>query len=132
MWRSPERGMTLLEAVVALTIVALAGVAALATVGAELRGAERGQRAIEAAALAQEQLVQLSLVRAGDLQPLPDSLRHGQFPGALQGYAWEANARALPDEPNVYQVTVAITWQDRGRYALSTRLYRPPPLTAMR
>ena len=48
MSRAAERGVTLLEAVVALTIVALAGVAALATVGAELRGAQRSRQAIKA------------------------------------------------------------------------------------
>jgi len=121
-----DRGVTLLEAVVALTIVGLAGVAALATVGTELRGAERGRRAIEAAALAEEQLSRVTLLPAGAFEPLPDSLRQGQFPGGLEAYRWEASARAVPDEPSTYEVTLTITWDDRG-YTVSTRLYRPRP-----
>ena len=126
-WRD-ERGVTLLEAVVALTIVGLAGVAALATVGTELRGAERGRRAIEAAALAEEQLSRVTLLPAAALEPLPDSMRHGQFRGALEGYRWEAAARSVPEEESMYGVAVTVTWEDRGRYTLGTRLYRPPPL----
>jgi type II secretion system protein I len=125
MSRRDERGMTLLEAVVALTIIALAGIAALATVGTELRGAERARRAIEAAALAEERMARVGLLAAPDLASLPDSMRAGTFPGRLADYGWTAASRSLPGERDTYAVTVAVTWPERGRYALETRWYRP-------
>jgi type II secretory pathway pseudopilin PulG len=117
--------MTLLEAVVALTIIALAGIAALATVAAELRGAERARRALEAAALAQERMARAGLLRAAELSSLPDSIRAGSFGGRLAEYRWTTTSRALPDEPDVYGVAVSVTWPEGGRYTLDGRWYRP-------
>jgi type II secretory pathway pseudopilin PulG len=123
-WRD-ERGMTLLEAVVALTIVASAGIAALATVGSQLRASDRARQAVEAAALADERMARVGLLAASDLSPLPDSLRAGTFPGPLGDYAWTVASRPLLGEQDTYAVTVTVIWPERGRYALETRWYRP-------
>ena len=128
MSRGAERGMTLLEAVVALTIVALVGVATLATVGAELRGAQRSRNAIEAAALAEDRLLLATLLPVSALDALPDSVHHGDFAGTLSGYHWETTARTVPDGADTYELGVTITWANRGRYELTTRVYRPRPL----
>jgi prepilin-type N-terminal cleavage/methylation domain-containing protein len=120
-----KRGLTLLEAVVALAILGVVGVAALATVGAELRGAARARRAVEATALAEEEMRQLSLLPADSLSPLPSALKRGTFTGALSDYTWDAKTRAVPDQPDTYAVTVTITWPEGGSYMLSTRAYRP-------
>jgi type II secretory pathway pseudopilin PulG len=126
--RAAERGVTLLEAVVALTIVALAGVAALATVGAELRGAQRSRQAIKASSLAEDRMLQVTLLPVAALDALPDSVRHGDFPDALSGYHWETTAHTVPDEADTYELGVTISWADRGQYTLRTRVYRPRPL----
>jgi type II secretory pathway pseudopilin PulG len=117
--------MTLLEAVVALTIVATAGIAALTTVAGELRGAERARRAVEAAALAGETMTRVGLLGAADLAVLPDSVRSGVFPAPLSDYRWTTTSRAVPDQRDTYAVTVDIHWPAGGRYTLDTRWYRP-------
>jgi type II secretory pathway pseudopilin PulG len=117
--------MTLLEAVVALAIIGLAGIAALATVGTELRGAARARQAIEAAALAEEQMARVGLLAGAELSSLPDSVRAGSFPGRLEEYRWTATSRSLPGEPDTYGVTVEVTWPDGGHYALETRWFLP-------
>src|SRR5258706_3700438 len=74
-----EHGFTILEAVVALAIVGLAGVAALEAVGGEVRGIERARGAYTTAALAQDRVAAVTLLPPGDLDPLPDSPRRGTF-----------------------------------------------------
>src|SRR6059036_69164 len=58
-----SEGFTLLEVVVALAIVGIAGVAALEAFGAEVRGADKTQQALPAAALAEERLGRFALPR---------------------------------------------------------------------
>ena len=128
--RTAERGFSLLEAVVALAIVGLAGVAALAAFGAELRTTERAGRALEAAALAEERLAHLKLAPSRDLDPLADSLRRGQFAAPFGDYAWEATSRSPSGREDVLDLTVDVRWHD-GAYAESTRIYRPVPVAAV-
>src|SRR5436309_6691188 len=86
-------GFTLLEVVVALAIVGIAGVAALEAFGAEVRGADKTQQALPAAALAEERLGRLALLATSELAHLPDSLSRGTFPAPLDRYRWVATGR---------------------------------------
>lgn len=124
--------MTLLEAVVALAIVGLAGVAALATAGSELRAAGRARRAIEAAALADQSLSTVALLGVEDLDALPDSLARGSFPAPLDEYQWRMRSRAVPAQRDMYDVSVEILWPEGGSYTAATRLYRTRPVLAAR
>jgi type II secretory pathway pseudopilin PulG len=118
-------GFTLLEAVVALTVVGLVGIAALGTVGAEFRTADAVQRHLVAAALAEERLAAVRLLDDRDLAGLPDSLARGTFAAPFAEYAWEAGTRVAPEDRALVDATVRVSWP-RGAYALETRLYRPP------
>jgi prepilin-type N-terminal cleavage/methylation domain-containing protein len=117
-------GFSLIEAVIALAIIGLAGVAALASLGAELRGAEHSRWAIEATALAGHRLAVLELLPSDELRLLPDSVARGRFEPPFDGYGWEASVRAVRNDPDLLDVHVRITG-DGGSYPLHGRLYRP-------
>src|SRR6266511_768937 len=72
-----EHGFTILEAVVALAIVGLAGVAALEAVGGEIRGVERARDAYTTAALAQHRMAEITTLAPEHLDPRPESVTRG-------------------------------------------------------
>lgn len=125
--RRPRRGITLLEAVVAIAIVGMTSVAALESVGGELRTAERARRAIEVEALATSRLEFMDLLTDRELLSLPDSVSKGKFAAPLDEYAWTTTSAPLSEQPGVYDVRVSVTWPS-GSYTLRTYLYRTPPL----
>jgi prepilin-type N-terminal cleavage/methylation domain-containing protein len=131
MRRRDRRGFTILEAVIALAIVGLAGVAALEALGGELRAAERAGAVSTAAALAQDRLAAIAMVPAPDLGRLPDSLARGAFTEPLTDYRWRASVRPVLGERDLYDATVAVTGRG-SEYSVTTRLYRPRPLGAIR
>jgi prepilin-type N-terminal cleavage/methylation domain-containing protein len=125
--RSTRRrpGFTLVEALIALTIVGLAAVSTVAAFGTELRTAERAQRGLEAAALAEERLTSIELLEPRLLSMLPDSLAGGQVAPPFDGYDVAANVQTARDARDLYDVVVTVAWSS-GAHELRTRLYRPP------
>jgi type II secretory pathway pseudopilin PulG len=87
-------GFTLLEAAVAMSIIALVGIGALAAFGADLRAAGHAQQALPGASLARERMAVLELAEPQTLRMLPDSLTHGTFGAPFSAYAWTATAGA--------------------------------------
>lgn len=124
-----ERGFSLIEALIALTIVGLTAVAGLSAFAAQLRAAERTRTALEAQSLAEEQMALLRVLPARAYRPLPDSLRHGRFAPPFERYEWRHAVRSRPELPDLFSASVEILWPE-GRYALETRLYRPLPRIA--
>lgn len=123
-WPGNSRGFSLLEAMVALTVVGLAAVAMLSAVGGELRTAARIRSSLEAHALAEEKVAAVRLLSREELDRLADSLRQGRFLAPFEAYRWEASTRELSEFKDVFEVDVGVRWED-GAYDLSTRLYRP-------
>jgi len=72
--RRLRAGITLFEAVVAVTIVGMTAVAALEASASEMRTAERARRALEVEALATSRLDFMDLMTDRELQSLPDSV----------------------------------------------------------
>jgi type II secretion system protein I len=127
MWRRTDRaGFTLLEAAVALMIVGLAAVAVLSSFGTTLRTSVRARHALEAEALAGQRLAYASLLSHDELTHLPDSVARGRFEAPFSDYRWETTAHERRDDAALFDVRVEVAWAE-GRYALPTRLYRPPP-----
>lgn len=122
-----RRGITLLEAVVAIAIVGMTSVAALESVGGEMRTAERARRAIEVEALATSRLEFMDLSTDRELQALPDSVEKGTFGVPLDEYTWKTSSTPVSEQPGVYEVRVTVAWPS-GSYTLRTYLYRTPPL----
>lgn len=127
MRRRDRRGFTILEAVIALAIVGLAGVAALEALGGELRAADRAGSVSTAAALAQDRLAALAMVPALDLSPFADSLARGTFSEPFADYRWSATVQPVLGEANLYGVTVMVSGLGTD-YTVATRLYRPRPV----
>jgi len=125
-----KRGFTILEAVVALAIVGFAAVAAVEAAGSELRGADRAISAYTEAALAQDRLAAVTILRIDELNAPPDSVARGTFPKPLDGFHWLAAVEPALGEHDMYDVTIRIT-SDRSDYTLTTRLYRPRPPVAL-
>jgi type II secretory pathway pseudopilin PulG len=125
--RRPRRGITLLEAVVAIAIVGMTSVAALESVGGEMRTAERARRAIEVEALATSRLEFMDLLTDRELLSLPDSVERGAFAAPLDEYSWKTTSAPLSEQPGVYDVRVTVAWPG-GSYLLRTYVYRTPPL----
>lgn len=124
MRHADNQGFTLLEALVAVMIVGLAAVAALETVGAELRTAARAKDALTATALAEHRIETLRILSQNNLASVTDSLARGTFPPPFERYRWTAAVREVNGEPGLYDARVEVSWSG-GTFPLSTRLYRP-------
>jgi type II secretory pathway pseudopilin PulG len=124
--RGNRAGFVLLEAVVALMIIALVGAAAVSVAGVELRTTDRASRLLEARTLAEDRLSALRFLDNDGLAHLPDSLESGIFARPFDHYRWEARAAEMRDEEGLFDVMVEIAWPF-GTFRLDTRLYRPQP-----
>ena len=120
----PNAGFTLLAAIVAVTIVGVTAVASLAAFGSQLRAGARAQVALEAEALAEEQVARIRLLQVTSLEVLPDSLRSGTFPEPFERYQWTSSVQPVAHEADIHEARVTVRWPD-GKYILTTRLYRP-------
>jgi prepilin-type N-terminal cleavage/methylation domain-containing protein len=93
-----RRGISLLEAVVAIAIVGITSVSALEAVGGDMRTAERARRAIVVEALAGSRLEFMDLLTDRELQALPDSVESGKFPAPLDEYSWKTTSAPVSDQ----------------------------------
>jgi type II secretion system protein I len=119
-----RRGFTLLEAAVAMTIIAFVAMSALGAFAADMRAADRARQLLPAAALAQERMVILELIDGHTLRMLPDSSSHGTFSAPYADHAWTATAKQVTGEPTLVELEVRVTWPD-GQFAIAQRRYRP-------
>ncbi len=118
------KGFSLLEAVVALGIVASVSVASLAAFAAQLRTAGRARASLEAAALAEDRLARVRLLPREELAHLPDSVARGRFDPPWDRFEWAASAGELVDRADLFEVHLSVSWPD-GNHGLATRLFRP-------
>ncbi|HVE32576.1 MAG TPA: type II secretion system protein [Gemmatimonadaceae bacterium] len=124
-----RRGFAILEAIVAMTIIGLVSVGALGAFGADLRAAERADRMLPAAALAEERLTSLEGARLGPLSQLPDSLSRGRFEAPFDEYSWTATTTKPRPMEDLVEFRVEIAWGS-GSFTLSERRYDPNGLAA--
>jgi type II secretory pathway pseudopilin PulG len=127
MWSTERRacpsGFVLLEAVVALTIIALFAIALLTTVGAQVRAADRANVLLVARALAEDRMVKLQLLDINQLKDVPDSLVTGEFPAPFQDYSWLARVTEVPEEQDLFSAEVNVSAHGYV-YPMRTMLHR--------
>jgi len=129
--RRARRGISLLEAVVAIAIVGMTSIAALESVGSGMRTAEKARRMTEAEALATSRMEMLDLLTDRELQALPDSVQKGKFAEPLDEYSWTTTSEPLADEAGVYAIRITISWPT-GTYVIHTNQYRLPSVLTRR
>ena len=121
-----QGGFTLVETLVALTILGLALAPLLGSVSAGVRAQGRLRPTVDAVALADLRMTELSLLPvdsvAAYLQP-----REGWFAEPFAGYRWRALLRAEPQSPALVRAAVVVQWKD-GSYSLETVFHRPEML----
>jgi type II secretory pathway pseudopilin PulG len=129
--RRARRGISLLEAVVAIAIVGMTSIAALESVGSGMRTAEKARRMTEAEALATSRMEMLDLLTDRELQALPDSVQKGTFAKPLDEYSWATTSDPLADEAGVYAIRITVMWPT-GTYVIHTNQYRLPRVLTRR
>lgn len=126
--RQRPRGFTLLEIIVAFTILSVALVGLIQAFGAGLRGLGAAQASAAAVMLARSKLDEVGLTI-----PLEDGESNGE---TEDGYRWRVSIAPVED-PDLgdalaaiafpYRVEVAVTGDRRGAVTLTTiRLGEPP------
>jgi type II secretory pathway pseudopilin PulG len=123
---STERrnGFVLLEAVIALAIIALFAIALLSALGAQVRAADRGSVLLVQRALAEDRLMALQLLDYDGLAGLPDSLQQGRFAEPFEEFTWTASALPLDQEYDLFSANITV--EGRGySFPLQSLLHRP-------
>jgi type II secretory pathway pseudopilin PulG len=124
---SRRGGFVLLEAVVALAIIALVAISLLAATGAQLGAASKAKVQLVARALAEDRLNAIRLLDYDDLESLPDSLSAGVFPAPFEDFAWTATIEAMADEYDLFGAEVVVAGRGES-FPLRTLIHEPRPL----
>ena len=123
-----RRGFTMLEAMVALAIVALVCVGVLGAYGSAIRADVTAVDRLPLVALAVERLAQVD-IEGGDLSHLPDSLVRGVFTSPYAGATWEIDAQRARETDGLVDIVVRIR-DGSDVFTLRTRRYRAPTIVS--
>lgn len=119
-----HRGLTLLEVIVAMTVLAIGIAGVLGAISACLRTSTAAAEYSRGALLAQQVAAELDRnesLEAGDLS--------GTFDDAVAGYSWTAEVDSA-DDNGLYPVKIRVEWRNGAReFELYTQL-RPHALLA--
>src|SRR5690606_31459125 len=113
MFRSRQRGFSLLEVVVALVVVGLTLAGALGAAAADIRASRKVADAV---------LARIELMSATELAELGAN-EAGRFGAPMERYHWRADVRPVSGELDLMEVHVSISWAG-GSLEVSTRLAR--------
>jgi len=125
---SGTRGFTLLEVMIALLIVGGVGLGMVAAVAADARSVLKAAAELEALAIAEEVIAQISTMtveeRATALNGTTNTL-----PSPWDHYSWRAQGAAVGGEPGLVDVAVVVTGPE-SEMVLKTRRYEPASVAA--
>lgn len=119
-----RRGFVLMEAVMALAIIAIFAIGVLAAAASQVRTADKAALLLHARALAEDRMVMLRTLDHGSLTALPDSLAAGVFPPPFEAFSWEAWASPIRDEHELFAVRVTVFVADEA-FTLDALLHEP-------
>jgi type II secretory pathway pseudopilin PulG len=120
-------GFVLMEAVVALAIIALVAIGLLGATAAQIRTADKAALLLTARSLAADRMTMLRMLDHTALSDLPDSLAAGTFPEPLDAFAWTARVEPMRDEYDLFTAEVVVNVAAEA-YVLRTLLHEPAPL----
>ena len=120
--RRRRSGFTMLEAVVALAIVALVCVGVLGAHGAALRADVSAADRLPLSVLATERLAVVDL-DPGSLDHLPDSLAHGEFRAPYAGATWTVATARVSQATDLFDVVVQVR-DGNDVFTVRTRRHR--------
>ena len=121
---SKREGFVLLEAVAALMIVSVVGIAVLGMLGGQFHASSQAEATLVADALLRDRLDRLELMSAGELAPISDSLRQGKFSPPYDGYTWSIRVDQIGSVKSIFDASVTVAWRD-GSVTAATRVFRP-------
>lgn len=125
MFSSTERpGFVLMEAVMALAIIAIVAIGVLAATASQVRTADKAALLLHARALAEDRMVMLRTLDHGALSDLPDSLVAGVFPPPFEAFSWEAWVSPIRDEHDLFAARVTVLIGDEA-FPLDALLHEP-------
>jgi prepilin-type N-terminal cleavage/methylation domain-containing protein len=119
--RSSSRGFTFVELLATMVLISIVMPVVMETIGLCTRLAGQSRREIEAACLAKSKLTELTAA-----QDWESGSNRGDFGNDWPGYEWAVTIINWPDDTNVRQVDVAVSWRSVGRQrktTLSTLIY---------
>jgi prepilin-type N-terminal cleavage/methylation domain-containing protein len=120
-----EGGFTLIEAMVAVTVLGLVLVSALAAAAADLRASRRSSVGMELAQLGEEVVSQIDTYSAGEFQRLLAG-RAERFPSPMDHYRWEARVITGIDDPSIFEIHVRVEGMEAS-FTIHTQRFRRMP-----
>jgi type II secretory pathway pseudopilin PulG len=125
-WCTESRrgGFVLMEAVIALAIIAVIAIALLGATAAQVRTADKGTLLLVAQSLAEERMATMRALGWAELNAVPDSLLAGTFPPPFDEYAWRTEVVRLTEEHELFSVGVEVTVAGEA-FSMSTLLHEP-------
>lgn len=119
-----RRGFTLLEVMVALTLVGGLVAAGLGVAAADARASRRAVALHEASALAEELLARASLASGAQLAGWARGVE-GSFPPPMEHYGWRLSTTRAGGEGELVEVAATVWWGE-GSLPVSTRVVPRP------
>ncbi len=126
-----RRGISLVETIASILMVALVATAAMRLVAQEFDTAERARRAVELETMTKARLDVVSLMTEDDFLSLPDSLQGGVFDWPLDEYSWSMSVTPSAEDIGVYDIELEISWYPDHRYVVQSAAYRRPAITTV-
>jgi type II secretory pathway pseudopilin PulG len=126
MCSSTERrgGFVLMEAVMALAIIAIVAIGLLAAAALQVRTADKAALLLHARALAEDRMAMLRVLDNESLGSLPDSLVNGVFPPPFEAFSWQATVSPIRDEHDLFAAQVTVFVADEA-FVLDALLHEP-------
>jgi type II secretory pathway pseudopilin PulG len=124
--RVTRDGFMLLEAVIALVIIALFGVGLLATMGAQVRTADRGVVLLTGRALAEDRFMAIQMLGNEEIKDFPDSLAAGVFPEPFEDFTWTATVEPVGEEYDLFATSITVSAFGYS-FVEKSMLHRPRP-----
>lgn len=109
-----ERGLTLIEVLVAVAILASSAVGVLQALGTVAHALALGEQRLSAYEFAASKMEELKLealqIQSSDPDPLKPLNTHGSFRLGMQPFRWEVTSQAVSADSGLGSMTLTVGW----------------------